>query len=57
MMDVEVWLDFHYGKTHMYSVIVDGKPFDHFTSNDGPLTYSQQYDVAAGYREALDVDG
>jgi hypothetical protein len=57
MMDVEVWMDWHYGKQHAYTVMVEGKPYDHFISNDGPLTYSQQRDVAAGYQEALDVDG
>jgi hypothetical protein len=57
MADVEVWLDWHYGKQHGYSVVVDGKPYDHFVSNRGPLTYSEQRDVASGYREALDADG
>lgn len=56
MMDVGVWLNYWYGKQHHYTVEVEGKPYDHFVSNDGPLTYSEQRDVAAGYREALDVD-
>lgn len=56
-VDVVVWVDFHYGKTYVYSVIVDGSPYDQFTSNDGPLTHSQLVDVANGYKEALSADG
>lgn len=35
-----------------YQVWVDGRVFDTFDSTT-PLTWSQQWDVAAGYREAL----
>lgn len=57
MIDVEVWLDFHYGKMYYYSVMVDGKPYDHFTSRSGALTWKQLRDVAAGYQEALSAHG
>lgn len=52
-MSVQVWLDYHLGKTHAYSVMVDGTPYDHFTSTTGPLTWSQQNEVAHSYAEAL----
>lgn len=41
-----------------YQVWVDGKIYDHMTMTPGhpPLTWSQQWDVANGYREALDAD-
>ena len=55
MLTVEVWLDYHYGGMWAYSVMVEGKPYDHFISNK-PLTHSDHIDVANGYREALDVD-
>lgn len=38
-----------------YQVWVDGKIYDEMRVQPGhpPLTWSQQYDIAAGYREAL----
>ena len=43
----------------VYQVWVDGKVFDQMKSAPGfpPLTWSQQWDIAAGYREALSADG
>ena len=39
-----------------YQVWVDGKVYDQFVLRFGPrLTWSQMYDIAEGYREALDV--
>lgn len=40
----------------IYQVWVDGRVYDWFEVRDGgaPLTWSQQWDVAAGYREALE---
>lgn len=38
-----------------YQVWVDGEIYDTFSVTGPPLTWSQQFDVAAGYREALDV--
>lgn len=41
-----------------YQVWVDGKVYDQFTVQKGPpLTRSQQWDTAQGYREALDAQG
>lgn len=37
-----------------YTVMVDGKPYDHMTLLKGPrLTFSQMDDIAQGYREGL----
>lgn len=41
------------GPCYLYRVMVDYRPYDEFVS-DKSLTWSQQDDVAAGYREALD---
>jgi len=39
-----------------YQVWVDGKVYDSFEAKFGPpLTWSQQWDVAKGYQEALTV--
>ena len=50
-------MDVYVTESHpFYQVWVDGVVFDSFTSKFGPpLTWSQQWDVAAGYREALDT--
>lgn len=36
-----------------YVVLVDGKPYDQFTSRGKHLTRAEGVDVANGYREAL----
>ena len=38
----------------IYQVWVDGEIYDQFTTSRS-LTWSQQNDIAKGYREALDV--
>lgn len=43
-----------YGPEWIYDVWVDGKMYDRFYLRFGPpLTWSQQWDVAEGYREGL----
>ena len=42
-----------WGREWLYRVMVDGEPYDEFVSRAGPLTWSQQWDVAGYYREAL----
>lgn len=51
-------MDVYVTENHpFYQVWVDGVVFDSFVARSGPpLTWSQQYDVAAGYLEALDTD-
>lgn len=39
----------------VYQVWVDGKVYDEFKVIGPPLTWAQQYDVAAGYREGLET--
>ena len=43
----------NYGGVYIYRLMVDGKKYDQFVTTE-PLTWSQQADVEAGYREALD---
>ena len=41
----------------LYRVMVDGKEYDRMSLlliNNHPLTWSQQQDIADGYKEALD---
>ncbi len=50
--------DFYVTEAHpYYQVWVDGEIYDEMVSQRGfpPLTWTQQFDVAAGYREALDT--
>lgn len=44
--------DNSYGGIYYYIVYVDGQPYDRMDSSVS-LTWSQQADIAAGYREAL----
>lgn len=54
MVDVYVSEEKMYGmRLWVYTVMVDGQIYDTFESKTDPLTWSQQWDVAAGYREAL----
>ena len=49
-------MDVYVSEAHPhYQVWVDGKIYDEMTMEPGhhPLTWSQQWDVASGYREAL----
>ena len=43
----------NYPGINIYRVMVDYVKYDEFVSSE-PLTWSEQLDVAAGYREALD---
>lgn len=53
MVDVYVSEEKMYGMGfYVYTVMVDGKPYDQFDSKTS-ITWSQQWDVAAGYRDAL----
>lgn len=53
MPDVYVSEEKMYGmRLWVYTVMVDGKPYDTFESRTS-ITWSQQWDVAAGYRDAL----
>lgn len=45
--------DNSYGGFNHYIVMVNGEKYDEFVSTD-TLTWAEQYDVASGYREALD---
>lgn len=40
------------GGINYYVVMVDGNPYDDFTSTK-MLTWSEQWDIAEGYKEAL----
>lgn len=51
-MDVWVWFDYGMPGSNHYTVMVDGKPYDHFCSTKR-LTWSEEGDIADGYREAL----
>lgn len=44
------------GGINYYVVMVNGKPYDEMTSRKR-LTWSEQWDIAAGYKEALDGIG
>ncbi len=48
-------IDIYITECHpFYQVWVDGKIYDEMTERTGtPLTWSQQWDIAQGYREAL----
>lgn len=52
-------MDVYVTESHpFYQVWVDGAIYDQFTARSGhPLTWSQQWDVAAGYREGLEPPG
>ena len=43
-----------YARLHHYTVMVNGEVYDQFTSSQR-LTFTEEYDVAAGYKEALDA--
>lgn len=47
-------LDHASGGVNYYIVMVNGKKFDDFFSTK-MLTWSQQWDIAEGYKEALDA--
>lgn len=51
-MDVTVHETSIFGD-HIYRVFVDGALYEYFLSKE-KLTASEQYDVAAGYREGLE---
>ena len=54
-MDVYVREEWTYGGQAYYTVWVDGQLYDNFTLTKKPLlTWSQQIDVANGYKEALE---
>lgn len=54
-MAERVWLKDYSGYgVYYYVVMVDGKQYDKFVSTK-PLTLSEQIDIAAGYKEGLDV--
>lgn len=44
------------GGINYYVVMVNGQPYDDMTSSKR-LTWTQQWDIAAGYKEALDGIG
>lgn len=44
------------GGINYYVVMVNGKPFDDMFSSKR-LTWSEQWDIAAGYKESLDTIG
>lgn len=48
-------IDVYVTESHpVYQVWVNGEVYDYFIARFGPpLTWSQQWDVASGYREAL----
>lgn len=46
----DVYVADHYP---LYVVMVDGKPYDSFDTSGNPLTWTEQWDVAEGYREGL----
>lgn len=50
-------MDVYVAEMHpVYQVFVNGELYDTFVVRKGaPLTWSQQWDVAEGYREALDT--
>jgi len=51
----KVWVkDYSAFGVYCYAVMVDGKRYDVFTSTK-PVTLSEQIDIAAGYKEGLDV--
>lgn len=48
-------MDIYVTESHPhYQVWVDGKVYDEFSVRGCPLTWAEQWDVAAGYKEALD---
>lgn len=52
-MTPDVWVSVvSGGGPWVYVVMVDGKPYDEMTSTRA-LTWSEQADIASGYREAL----
>lgn len=52
----DIWIDdCSAGGIYYYIVMVDGKKYDEFVSSRH-LTWSEQTDVAAGYREYLEFE-